>query len=836
MVEAIVGDELPHLGDGRLLLVHGRYPPGEKATLQVGGRRAQVVDQRSVLGIVDAWLAHRERGGDDLLVVVHPLDDDQLGWDVRGHAVRRGTLTVDLATIVQRRFGATDLDPRVRQNRWLVEGLLDAEPSGGWRRGGPVLTLDVAVRALIGVRLGFDDPPDAGTLLDWSRGPGPARFRVLPAEERAGLTAWLTENVGGVAAVLLALVTDGRAADAMALGVVASVLDEPHASAETAVAVGGLLGATRAAPAERRAFVAAVEGMLERWVSAAEGGGVPGEDARRRVLAVVERADLLAADADLTDTLAGNPFLPSAFRMRLRAVAAALTVAPDASIPASASAALAALREHRLARLYPDRCAAAEMAIRLHRWLATPRVPAGSVAAAIGTQVAEGGWVDRALTAVWAGENTDDPMVATAYRTVFDAARRRRDADDAAFAGCLPGWVAHAAAQVPGGALLIEQVLDEVAVPLLAIGPAPMVVVVDGMSAAVAAELGEQLAERAWIEVSREAGHRGAAVATVPSVTRASRASLLTARACVGDQASEIEGFTAFWRRHRRTALLVHKGDIAGPAGRRLAEPLAEALADEGVVVGVVLNTVDDTLDHGREGDRTGWRLGDITYLPELLDAARSYARPVVVVADHGHVLDRGDSGGPVAADGVESARWRTGEPQDGEIALTGPRVLLGDGRIVVPWREEIRYTRRRAGYHGGASLAEMAVPVLVLTPTPESLPLGWSVLPVEAMEPAWWTGRRGPTPLPPAPRPARRPPPARSGHRGRRAVRRTRAGCDRDVSWSTGGRVGGLQGPAGVRPPRSGEGCSGRRGGRTRGRGAPVGCRDGRNSGPPWS
>ena len=702
-----------------------------------------IVDQQSVLGIVDAWLAHRAQGGDDLLVVVHPLDDDELGWDVRGHAVRRGTVTVDLATIVQRRFGATDLDPRVRQNRWLVEGLLDAEPTVGWRRGGPVLTLDVAVRALLAARLGFDDPPDAGTLLDWSRGSGPARFRALPAEERAGLTAWLCGTVGGVAGVLMALVADGRAADVMALGIVAAVLDEPRASAETAVAVGGLLGATRIDPAERRAFVAAVEGTLERWVSAAEDGGAPGEDARRRFLAVVDRADRLAADAGLTDALAGNAFLPSAFRTRLRAVAAALTPATDATVLAGAAAALDALRGHRLARLQPDRCVAAEMAVRLQRWLATPSATPGSVAAAVAAHVAEGGWVDRALTAVWAGESADDPVVAEAYRTVFDAARRRRDADDAAFAGSLPAWVAHASAQVPGGALLIEQVLEEVAVPLPAVGPAPLVVVVDGMSAAVAAELGEQLAERAWIEVTREPGRRSAAVATVPSVTRASRASLLTGRACTGDQASEIEGFTAFWRRHRRRALLVHKADIAGPAGRRLSEPLAEALADESAVVGVVLNTVDDALDHGREGDRTGWRLADITYLPDLLDAARSYARPVVLVADHGHVLDRGGSAG-VAADGVESARWRTGEPNDGEIALSGPRVLLGDGRVVVPWREEIRYTRRRAGYHGGASLAEMSVPVLVLTSTPESLPLGWSVLPVEAVEPAWWTGRRG--------------------------------------------------------------------------------------------
>ena len=366
----------------------------------------------------------------------------------------------------------------------------------------------------------------------------------------------------------------------------------------------------------------------------------------------------------------GSAFLPSAFRARLHAVAAALGPAPDAAAPARAAAALAALREHRLARLDPDRCAAAEMAVRLHRWLAAPSAPAGSVAAAVAEQVAEGGWVDRALTAVWAGERVDDPVVAAAYRTVFDAARPRRDDEDAAFAALLPDWVAHASAQVPGAALLVEQVLEEVAVPLLALGAAPLVVVVDGMGAAVAAELGEQLAERAWVEVSRETGRRSAAVATVPSVTRASRASLLTGRACVGDQACERDGFTAFWRRHRRPALLVHKADIAGPAGRRLAEPVAEALADERTVVGVVLNTVDDALDHGREGERTGWRLDDITYLPDLLDAARSYARPVVLVADHGHVLDRGGPDGPVAADGVESARWRTGEPRDGEIAL----------------------------------------------------------------------------------------------------------------------------------------------------------------------
>jgi hypothetical protein len=755
-IQQLLTDEVPHAGERRLVLVHGRYTGSP--TLTVHGRRAHVTDQRSVLGIHDAWITHREQDGDDLLVVVHPLDDDRLGWDLRGHAVRRSTLTVDLAQIVQRRFGATDLDPRVRERRWLVVGLLEAEPAGGWRRSGPVLTLDVAVRALLTARLGLDDPLDAGALLDWAHGPGPARFVALPAEERAGLTGWLAENIDGAAAVLMALVDQGRVDDAMAIGLIAGVLDEAATSADAAVAVGGLLGSAGARPAERRAFTEAVEGTLQRWVSAAEGGGASGEAALRRVLAVGERADELAAGAGLTAELAGNRYLPSAFRARLRAVAATLAAEPDHTLVLSATAAASALREHHLARLYPERCSAADMAVRLQRMLAAASAVPTSVGSAVSAHLADGGWADRALSAVWAGESIDDPVVARGYRTVHDAARGRRHAQDEAFATVLGEWTAHASAQVPGGALLVEQVLDEIAVPLLSVGPAPLVVVVDGMSAAVAVELGEQLVERGWTEVSREAGRRSAAVATVPSVTTASRASLLTGRAVAGDQGAEREGFTAFWRKHRRGALLAHKADIAGPAGRRLAEPLVAALAADDVAVGVVLNTVDDALDHGREGDRTGWRIGDITYLPDLLDAARSYARPVVLVADHGHVLDRGAAGGPHAATGVESARWRTGEPGEGEVALSGPRVLLGGGRVVVPWREDLRYTRRRAGYHGGASLAEMAVPVLVLTPTPEQLPLGWSVLPVEAVEPPWWSGRRA-TPAVAQPRPARRAP-----------------------------------------------------------------------------
>ncbi|WP_214403724.1 BREX-2 system phosphatase PglZ [Pseudonocardia lacus] len=768
MVEELLKDELPRARDRKLVLVHGRYPAGAKSEFAVEEAGTswsiRVEDQQSVLGIVDAWQTHRERGGNGVLVLTTAVDDASLGWDVLAHAIGRMTLTVDRAAIVARRFGAGDIDARVRQEGWLVDALLDAEPTGGWRRSGPVLTRDVAVRALLQARLGIGDgPTDAGTLLEWSQGAaGPARFADLAEAERAGLSRWLAESVGGVAVVLMNLVAQGRAGDAMALGVIAGVLDQAGTSAEAAVAVGGLLGVARVRPDERRAFVEAVEGTLERWVSTGESNGAAGEQARRRVLQVVDRADALAAEAGLTDDLDANPFLPSAFRSRLRALAAIFSADPDATSVAVAGGALEALREHHLARLLPERCAAAEMAVRLLRWLSTPPATIGSVAAGVAGHARDGGWVERAITAVWAGEPGTDPAVGRAYQLVFDAARLRRDQEDRTFADLLVAWTQHASAQHAAGALVIEQVLDDVVVPLLPVG-APLVVVLDGMSAAVAAELGEQLAERSWTEVSREAGRRIAAVATVPSVTQASRTSLLTGRAGTGDSRAEYAGFAAFWRRHRRDALLVHKAGIGGAAGHRLAEPLVEALADEKTVVGVVLNTIDDALDHGREGDRTSWRLADITYLPELLDAARSYARPVVLVADHGHVLERSTTA-PTAADGVESARWRIGEPGPDEISLAGPRVLYGDGRVVVPWRADVRYTHRKAGYHGGASLAEMTVPVLVLLPSPDQVTMGWSVLTPESTEPEWWTGRRAvdvPAPRRAPKKPARKP----SGH-----------------------------------------------------------------------
>ncbi|MFF7851057.1 BREX-2 system phosphatase PglZ [Streptomyces sp. NPDC007910] len=752
-IEALLEKNALALRDRSLMLIHGRYSPGATGgfTATVGGepRKVSVRDESSVLGLLSAWQEHRaDATPGSLLVLTTGVDDAQLGWDLRGQAVRRRTLTVDRAEIVLQRFGAAGLDMRMYREDWLLEALLDAEPAeGGWPRAAGVLTRDSALRALVVERLGLGRPGgsadpareiaiDADSLLAWSRTTaGPRRFAELKDVERGELKKWLGETAGPAVPVLLALAETGRGPDAMALGLLGAALRDPAASPDTVLAVGGLFGHARPRRAELTAFTDAVEGTLIRWISEARGS----DSARQRVFAVLDRADELARDSGLTTGLTASRFLPSSFAAQLGAVIAAARQSPDAG-----ENELADLAGHALAGLFPDRVRVAEMAVRLARWLRLPAPAVTGVAAGVAAHGADWGWADRALTVLWGGDPGGDREAARHLRALYDDCSARRQALDEAFARQLARWTPHATAQQPGGALVVENVLETVVRPLAA-GAPPLLIVLDGMSSAVAAQLGEETEREGWREIiprpaQGEPAQRLAAVSMLPSVTQVSRASLLTGAAVMGGQSVEVSGFAAFWRKRHKDAQLFHKASIGGGAGHFLAPELLLALASD-AVVGVVLNTIDDALDSGQQGQRTAWSLHDVTYLRELLAAARSYGRPVVLTSDHGHVLEREPGSSPVEVAGpVGSARWRPGaDAGEGEVNLSGPRVLDGDGTIVVPWRENIRYSGRRAGYHGGAALAEMTVPVLVLVPSADMAPQGWDPLPREQAAPLWW-------------------------------------------------------------------------------------------------
>ncbi|WP_217240417.1 BREX-2 system phosphatase PglZ [Streptomyces sp. AC555_RSS877] len=771
-IEVLLETELPGVGRRRLVLVDASYEgPGRETefTVRVDGsaRRVRVTEQDSLLGIAEAWQRHQaEEGpvGDGVLVVTGSVPADQLGWDLRAHAVRHRALGVDRAQIVKQLFGATDLDPRMAGERWLLDALLEAEPLDGWPRAGSVLTRDRAVRTLLAARLGLGDTTadtldlDADTLFAWTRTPvGPALFAALSHNERTGLSEWLAQTVGPAAPTLLALAADGRGGDALPLGALASAALASTAPEAATFALGTLFGPALGSYEELRPFAEAATGVLSRWIAQAEGSGSQRAEARGRVLDVLDQADRLATEARLSPLIGADRLLPSGYRALLRQLASVLD-GPDAT---AAEDALRKLAEHQLAVLYADSTETARTAVRLVRWLATPREPVVSVVQGVRTHLASSGWADLAVGILAEGDTSRDTAVADAYQRLIGAVRQRRTGIDEEFAQRLAVWTEGACQQAPGGALLIEDVLAKAAVPL---GRPlkrddesqgregrdqgrPLVIVLDGMSADVAVQLVDGLDRKAWTEVvpKPERGEkpvRRAAVSMLPSVTTISRASLLCGQPAEGGQSVERAGFAAFWKKRHRSAQLFHKGGYEGPPGHRLAPEFVQALASD-EVVGVVLNTIDDALADGREGARGRWRPEDIGKLPDLLNAARDYGRPVVLVSDHGHVLERGPRGEQrqPAAEGVKGARWRTGPAGEGEIDLSGPRVRARGGRVTLPWREDLRYTARQAGYHGGASLAEVTVPVITLVPSADLVPEGWTLLPAEGVAPGWWHG-----------------------------------------------------------------------------------------------
>jgi ATP-dependent helicase Lhr and Lhr-like helicase len=153
----------------------------------------------------------------------------------------------------------------------------------------------------------------------------------------------------------------------------------------------------------------------------------------------------------------------------------------------------------------------------------------------------------------------------------------------------------------------------------------------------------------------------------------------------------------------------LHKGDLRAASGEAIDPDVRAALEDPArQVVAAVINTIDDALDRSEPGTVV-WDTHTVPALRDLFTAAQD--RVVIMVSDHGHVVDRGPEAVTRRSDASEN-RWRpaTQPAGEGEVAVSGSRVALGGGTVVLPWREEIRYGPRKAGYHGGASPAEAVI------------------------------------------------------------------------------------------------------------------------------
>ena len=147
----------------------------------------------------------------------------------------------------------------------------------------------------------------------------------------------------------------------------------------------------------------------------------------------------------------------------------------------------------------------------------------------------------------------------------------------------------------------------------------------------------------------------------------------------------------------------------------------------------MVINAVDDNLLRGEQID-TRWSRDAIKVLPSLLHEARLAGRLVILLSDHGHVLDCEAQARP--GDGGERWRAAIGSPASDELQVHGHRVLTESHKLIAPWSERVRYGIKKNGYHGGLTPQEMVIPIAVLASS-ETYPRGWHELAVDI--PSWW-------------------------------------------------------------------------------------------------
>ncbi|KQY36817.1 phage resistance protein [Nocardia sp. Root136] len=757
--------ELANPGAPVILLLRGEPEWDSDPVLALAeDRHARVSIAASPLAVHEAVLAHAREIAPDprVLVIITNIEEHDLDPAILARTHRGRVYAVDRWDIVRESFGAKAIDPRLRRDGWACEALLDAAGAQDWptAMAGRVLSRVSALAALTGRRLRIhsgSDRIDPITLLEWTQRPGADRQLLdLRAPERDGLIEFLceSEQSGATGTAVAALTTAGHGPEALAYGLVCAALWQ-HATPGNAVyqargRVERWLGDRPPVQGEALDHLLRTYGrtcedyVRDLLVKARVATDLHDEaddatlTAHKAAKTVLAQADLLVRQFGAGEAATHSPLLAAGLEARMTAAGKAL----GRGNPDEIDRTVAALRAHDLAADHRVRITRVRMAQRLSRWLNTdpdPKVDS-SVAAALHRQMHSTAWADRALDYLDAGGD-DDPDLRVAYDTIATRARDVRREFDREFAKNLAVWTESGTS--PGSMLTVESFLHRVVRPL-ASAHRVLLIVVDGMSASIATELaGELRATFAEHDPLPDGdAHRRCMAAALPSLTAVSRTSLFAGKLMKGDQKTEQRLFPthSFWGSKR--AAVFHKADLRSKPGERFGADLNAALNDPDCHVAVVLNTIDDRLAKEAKLDDSGWEAREVGDLRALASAATAQGMVVLITSDHGHVIDR--HGETVPAAGIESARHRLPAAEfdrraENEILLHGPRVVWPEpgAAIVALWDNDSRYTAQKAGYHGGAALAEITIPVLAFLPYGAERPTGWREL--GDQRPTWW-------------------------------------------------------------------------------------------------
>lgn len=688
-------------------------------------------------------LALRQPADDQMTkVLITHLEEQELGEDILLRLAKRRLFQIDPWQIVRSLFDAHAVDPRLTKHAWIAESLLELIPSEGYpaARGG-FLDAETVWPLLLGQTIDLrTESPDLTSLLKWSlNAESTNQYRRSSESFRQGAALWLIEKAGPVAEILLHAIERLERPDAVPIGLAAGVIYHPSAIGKLEKATGKL---------EERYLGGKspdAEHML-RWNAAATEvvRGLRHTEAKS-YRQTVRRADEILREIQAEGMAHLSDISPLGFDQRLARVGEALSDVLERGSWDSPSDLVESRQQvgrHDQSSQETRRLERVDMVLRLVRWLGSQQcnqTQPKSFTEAADAQLREGGFVDWARLSLRSG----DPVrqLSEAYARLFEQVRKVREQQSQVFAKLLADWTA--AGSKSDEIIPVERALEEIVAPLAAEGLV-LVIVIDGMSVAVCRELLADITRHEWVSISEPGRNfNRPGLATIPSVTEFSRTSLLCGRLGQGAQDNEKVGFAehpALVARSRSGSppVLFHKAGLQELDDSVLAAEVRKEIAStHRRVVGVVVNAVDDHLLKGEQID-TRWSRDEIKVLPALLHEARIARRFVVLISDHGHVLDCQAEGRPFKDELAGGERWRSpaGKSGEDELLVEGSRVLTPGHRLIAPWSEKVRYGIKKNGYHGGLTPQEMIVPIAVLSST-DDFPKGWSEQPIDT--PAWW-------------------------------------------------------------------------------------------------
>lgn len=691
--------------------------------------------------------ANEDHAENHIYVFLTSLEESELGEDILMRLAKRKLFPIDPWEVVKSLFQAHAIDPRLRKERWIAEYLIDWNtPDGYITVSNGFLDAETVWNLLLERGIGISDiRPDLPALLEWTiDDANVARLKnASPTFQQAAIN-WLANIVGNTTKSILQSACQTSSNDVVALGLALEVLLHPKATGKLDKAIGK------------------IEERYLQGESLTPNLGIEWRDAAQEVIQwrlstrPQQRNQLLnRADEILQEVGAGkltylSESLPSGFNHRLELFGKALSSIlkkPQVDRLKDLLELRSEIVKPTLAKtdIYRSRLNNLDMTIRLLKWLQIQESnlisPSQSLSDAINDYRKDQSFVDWARLALL----SDEPLQAlsTAYAELFDRVTQIREQQSKNFAYLFADWTGLGSSN--NKILVVENVLRDIVAPIASRNHI-LVIVMDGMSMPVCWQLLENITNQGWSMLCTEGEMFPvmSALATVPSTTEISRTSLLTGRLRSGHAKDESSGF-AFHpdlnaksqKQKKQAPILFHKASLQGEEDTTLSQDVRQAIADpERLIVGVVVNAIDDRLAKG-EQLYVDWTQQAIKILPTLLHEAKLAERIVILVSDHGHIIERGTK---LISSTEGGERWRldNGLPLEEEYKLSGSRVVVsGHKSLIAPWSEKIRYKPKKTGYHGGINPQEIITPIAVLS-SGKSLPNGW--IQSSSIFPTWWS------------------------------------------------------------------------------------------------